>query len=620
MCGIFGQLKRYGFSVEAAREALHSLTHRGPDQWGDWHDDHVYSGHRRLSILDLSDAGKQPMEAGGVVLSANGEIWNYQILRTELERKGYDFRSHSDSEVLLQGYRAWGWDGLLKRIDGMYAFSIYDSGIGKVFVARDRFGIKPLYYVHDDDGVAYASEVKALFAWRDDLRCFSLAGVRDWLLYRGGHSGLTPYHKIMRLLPGHFLEIDVRNGDIAVQQYYDILDCLGRDKKSDPNDLPDMIEAAVAKRLMADVPVGLQLSGGVDSSLVGHYINKLYDTDNINSFSVGFDAPGEAHLSEEPYARYVADKYGFTHHQFNIDRRTVAENFEHVLHLADGMLDFPNTIPIYLLSVYAKKYVTVQLTGEGADELFAGYTKFRRMAALSQDSGACRLMPNAVIEAAGRTDPRIGRALYLRKKYSKQNASILNNLNAYISAPTVRTMFGECEQILLPERMLDKMKNLSFKRQLIVADHTTYLAAVLERQDKASMGAGIESRVPFLDRDLIEWAMNLDEDILFGPDETKKVVKDHAADIFSHDFAYRKKVGFPLPLRRWMDADDGLKPWLDKVYRSDFVLHDYVARYRREKFDNILLHYGDSESQWVDYFLMVLRTAQDVFGITEVKA
>ncbi|MBG78584.1 MAG: asparagine synthase (glutamine-hydrolyzing) [Alphaproteobacteria bacterium] len=618
MCGIFGQLKLGGFSQEEARRALNSLAHRGPDQWSDWDDEHVYCGHRRLSIMDLSEAGRQPMIGHGVILTVNGEIWNFMELREELIAQGYKFNSQSDSEVLLHGYHAWGWDRLLERIDGMYAFSIYDTNLGKLCIARDRFGIKPLYYAAGNFGFGYASEVKALFEWRDELRCFSLNGVRDWLLYRGGQSGLTPYYQIVKLLPGHSICVDVRSGDVDVRKYYDVVDHIG-DKESDPNDLPDVFEEAVSRRLMADVPVGLQLSGGVDSSLVGHAMHKLYDTDQINSFSVGFDAENEAHLSEEPFARYVADKYGFTHHQYNINRKMIAENFEHVLWLADGMLDYPNTVPIYLLSRYAKQNVTVQLTGEGADELFAGYTKFKKMAGLSSGGSLEKMMPDGVIDAIGNMDARVGRMLHLRKHYTKQNAVILNSLNSYISASTVEQMFGPHEGHLLRGDTCAALKEFSFSRQLILADHKTYLVAVLERQDKSSMGAAIESRVPFLDRNLIEWAMNLDEDILFGADETKKILKDYAADIFSHDFAYRKKVGFPLPLKNWMESDAGLKPFRDKIYQSDFLLSEYFMHYKKKSFDHILLHYGDSESQWVEYFMMVLRSAQDVFGIREVR-
>ena len=618
MCGIFGQLKLGGYVQDDARRALNSLAHRGPDQWSDWDDAHVYCGHRRLSILDLSDAGRQPMVGHNVVLIANGEIWNFQTLRDELIAQGYTFNSHSDSEVLLHGYHAWGWDRLLERIDGMYAFSIYDADLGKLFIARDRFGIKPLYYAAGDFGFAYASEVKALFEWRDELRCFSLEGVRDWLLYRGGQSGLTPYYQIVKLLPGHSLCVDVRSGGFDVRQYYDVVDSIGT-VKSNPDDLPDVFEEAVSRRLMADVPVGLQLSGGVDSSLVGHTMNKLYDADHIDSFSVGFDAENEAHLSEEPYARFVADRYGFTHHQYNINREMIAQSFEHVLWLADGMLDYPNTIPIYLLSVYAKEHVTVQLTGEGADELFAGYTKFKKMAGLSSGSALARGVPDGGIDMIGQIDPRVGRMLYLRKKYAKQNAAILNSLNSYISAATIEEMFGAHQGHLLRDDTRAALDDFSFSRQLILADHKTYLVAVLERQDKSSMGAGIESRVPFLDRQLIEWAMNLDEDILFGADETKKILKDYAADIFSHDFAYRKKVGFPLPLKNWMESDAGLKPFRDRIYQDDFLLYEYFMHYKKKSFDHILLHYGDSESQWVEYFMMVLRSAQDVFGIREVR-
>jgi len=261
MCGIFGHsINNVGsFEVEASRDALNTLEHRGPDQWGDWHDDQFYSGHRRLSILDLSDAGRQPMVAklkGGhhVVMSANGEIWNFQELRDVLS-KDYSFQSESDSEVLLHGYLAWGIDGLLERIDGMYAFSIYDSRVNKLYVVRDRFGIKPLYYTPPSSDspkrFVYASEAKAILDFCPDLRVFSRAGVVDWLAHRGSYSGLTVFGGVHRVLPGHYLVYDIASSSVDAVQYYDLLDHVG--EGACPRELESHFKAAVDRRLMAGV-------------------------------------------------------------------------------------------------------------------------------------------------------------------------------------------------------------------------------------------------------------------------------------------------------------------------------------------------------------------------------
>ena len=636
MCGIFGHtLGNHKLELKKSRHALDTLTHRGPDQWDDWYDERAYIGHRRLSIIDLSEAGQQPMisknaDGTSVVMTANGEIWNFSDLRKRLEQR-FDFKSNSDSEVLLHGYTAWGIEELLEQIDGMFAFSILDGQESKLYLTRDRYGIKPLYYAppcpETGGRFVYASEIKAIFDLCPELCAFSKRGIADWLLHRGSYTGLTPYHDIFKLLPGHYLKVDVKTGAHELKQYYELLDYTDGEPAS-TEELEALFSEAINRRLMSDVPVGLQLSGGVDSSLVAHGMANLVRGETINSFSIGFKDEDEKHLSEEPYATSVSEKLGLIHHQININKQDIRDNFEHVLWLADGMLDYPNTIPIYLLSKYSKPLVTVQLTGEGADELFGGYTKFQRMATLANQNPFFQAVPDFMISMTGSLKREAGRRLYLHKYYGGRRHDILDHLNAYIPRATVEALFNEQPEPLLDRvyahntRARQKFDALPFEKQLLLLDHKTYLHAVLERQDRASMGASIESRVPFLDRRMIEWAVRLPANDLFDKSGTKKILKQMAAETFDHDFAYRRKVGFPMPIRDWMTKDEGLGGFMQKTKDKDFILNDVMNMKALESkgFEHTLLNYSDPQSQWINWFMMVMRGAQDRFNITDVRA
>ena len=625
MCGIFGFTKFKKEDLEKARESLHTLSHRGPDQWNDYFDEHIYMGHQRLSILDLSEHGKQPMISPDekVIITVNGEVYNFLELKKELEDK-YTFKSTSDSEVVLYGYIEWGIDKLLEKIDGMYAISIYDKEKEELFLARDRFGKKPLYYTQKDDKFFYSSEIKAFFEFDDDFRVFSYDGIKDWIYHRGSHSKTTLYHEIFNLSPGKYLKI--KNSKIVDEvKYYDILDYTTNKTYSGTlENITTYLDKAVEKRLIADVPVGLQLSGGVDSSLIGHFLKK-HHSGTTHSFSIGFSEEKYQKYSEEKYANFVAEKEGLTHHQVNITKKDVIDNFEHTLYLCDGMLAYPNTIPINLLSEYSKKYITVALTGEGADELFGGYTKLKNMEGLEKED-IIKLMPTYLIENILTVALRSrARGMYLKKQYSGKTKSILENLNCYISPPTFEKIFGQNEHSLFDDISYDEIKKYPFYKQLLIMDHKTYMYSLLDRQDRASMGAGIETRLPFLDKELIEWAINLDKKELFDSRENKKILKELSASIYGKEFTYRRKMGFPLPMKDWLDDEEGFQPYLKKIFDDDFLLKrfvdmDFVKSYLGSKsFDNKNLNYGDSERVWIKWFLMVLRTTQDTMKIKGIK-
>ncbi len=631
MCGIFGVFQFRLDKLEKAREGVKALTHRGPDQHGEWYDNRIYLGHRRLSIIDLSENGRQPMidNEQEVIICVNGEIYNYQILKTELIKK-YPFKSQSDSEVLLYGYKEWGIEGLISRLDGMFAFALYDKDERTLFLCRDRYGKKPLFYTILDEQLIFASEIKSLFAFDSFLKIFSKDGIYDWMYHRGNNSKETIYHNIFQLSPGHYMKC---NGSSQVlKKYYDLTDITGASVqyKNIPEELDDLLNEAVRKRLISDVPVGLQLSGGVDSSIIANYI-KRHHQGEFHSFSVGFSDKEDAAFSEEKYARLVADKLGLIHHQLNINKQDILSEYEHVVYLFDGMLDIPNAIPIYMLSKYAKDYISVVLTGEGADELFGGYTKLKSLLTLSESKKNNRLIPLTLMIAllGGIQRAKVKgllRKYYLQKLYAGDKFKILEDANCYISPNTLAEIFGENKYSLF-DFTLNKKKllTLPFFRQLLLEEHKSYLVFLLDRQDRASMGAAMEARLPFLDKNLVEWAINLPQQHLFNEKENKIVLKKLSSQIFGRDFTYRPKVGFPLPITTWLDHENGFKPWVDRVKQNDFILNEHITKDRlhyfmnSNRFDNKLLCYSDSEQTWMKWFFMNIRTTQDIFGITNIK-
>ncbi|MDX1641482.1 MAG: asparagine synthase (glutamine-hydrolyzing) [Balneolaceae bacterium] len=625
MCGIFGVINYQEQEFEKAVDCLNTLNHRGPDQEGYYHSNNVFIGHKRLSIIDLSEDGKQPFVSKGeeCILAVNGEIYNYLNLREELEDK-YSFQSSSDSEVLLHGYLEWGLENLLKKIDGMYAFVLHDNRKNITYLIRDRFGKKPLFYTTFKDKILFGSEIKAILNYDDHLRTFDYEGIKNWIFYRGQHRRETIYHNIHQVLPSEFVQI--KNNEITHHDYYNLLDYYQSKKyTSSLDELSSLLDNAVKKRLMSDVPLGLQLSGGVDSSLIGHFLREHHNGE-VHSFSVGFSNEKLKEFSEEKYARFAAEQKNLTHHQLNITKSDIHNEFEQVIYLTDGMMDYPNTIAIYLLSKYSKEYITVALTGEGADELFGGYTKFKNIEDIYNASKLHRFVPLFFIQNfLAKVRTRFARHFYLRKMYSGNSFEILNNINTYISKPTFTELFGDLNSTIFENIEDDRISELNFYEQLIFMDHKTYLFSLLDRQDRASMGGAIEARLPFVDKNLVEWALNLTKNNLFDSNENKIILKKLCENIYTKEFTYRKKKGFPLPLNHWIEDDSAFGTYYRKIFDDDFLLNEKINRsfltsyLGSNKFKNKNLNYGDPETMWIKWFLMVIRQAQDTFKIHSIK-
>jgi asparagine synthase (glutamine-hydrolyzing) len=376
MCGIFGFTGYQKEYLYKARQALNMLAHRGPDQWGEWTDDDIYSGHRRLSINDLSDNGRQPMMdlGGNTVIAVNGEIYNFQSLREDLLVSGHRFNSNSDSEVLLHGYEEWGIKVLLDRIEGMFAFVIYDREKRKVFLVRDRVGIKPLYYSWIGSSLAWASELKALSSFHRDHLETDMTALYDFLTYLYIPTPKTCYNNVFKLPPAHYLEYDLQTLSLKCRRYWklEVTDTpIKLDEASER--LRKLIDKAVKEQLLSDVPIGFFLSGGLDSSIIVSAATNA--TDFVNTYSIGFD---DVRHDETSYAGIVAEHFQTRHEKQILTVEGGGQLIANMKTWFDEPFGDTSALPTYLVSQFARKHCTVALTGDGGDELFGGYRFYNR--------------------------------------------------------------------------------------------------------------------------------------------------------------------------------------------------------------------------------------------------
>ena len=395
MCGIAGFVGRGDAAI--LRRMTDAIRHRGPDAEGHWCDENagVFLGHRRLSIIDLS-GGAQPMwTADGMLgVTFNGEIYNHAELRAELTQRGCKFASdHSDTEVLLHGYREWG-DTFVERLNGMWAFVIFDRERRRLFGSRDRFGKKPLYYFHEGDTFGFASELPALLEHPSAPRAISELSLKKYFAYCYVPAPRSIYERVWKLPGGHSFAFDLADGSLKVSRWWEFVLEPGKHESADADALCQEIRAtldrAVKRRLMSDVPLGIFLSGGIDSSAIAALAAKHLPTGQLNTFSIGFNEPS---FDESNYARLVAKDLGTNHREEILDLEKSAALAANIARRLDEPLGDGSLLPTYLLSKFTRQHVTVALGGDGGDELFAGYDPFR---ALRKAELYAKLVPKPV--------------------------------------------------------------------------------------------------------------------------------------------------------------------------------------------------------------------------------
>ena len=566
MCGIAGFLHtdRVSADERIVRRMTDLIAHRGPDASGFCVRGEVALGHRRLSIIDLSTGG-QPMsnEDDSVWITYNGEIFNHADVRLELESAGHRYKSRCDTETIIHAYEQWGDQSPL-RYRGMFAYVIWDENKRQLFCVRDRLGIKPFYYFWNGRLFAFASEIKALLEHPEISAGFNDALLPEYLAFGYTSGDQTLFTGIHRLLPGRTLTVrcgpDAR---IEIKQYWEAPCPTSFDDRPDHEWIAEcrsQLEQVVRMRLMSDVPLGMFLSGGVDSSAIAAIIKRHADGP-VKTFSVGYTESRYSELSE---ARQVAERIGTDHHEIFVSMEDFFNALPRLVWHEDEPIAWPSSVSLYFVSRLARREVKVVLTGEGSDELFAGYSRYRFYQLNSEWMRSYSVLPASLRRAiqSGVNDWPLLSADLRRKlghTFLGRGAEIESlYLNNFYSA------FGLDEQQKLLNRsfqqdpyatFLDRWNSVSSSPtlpRLLFSDQKTYLVELLMKQDQMSMATSIESRVPFLDHKFVEFAASVPPHMKLRGKQGKYIVKKAVEDLIPRDIIYRKKMGFPTPITAWL--------------------------------------------------------------------
>jgi asparagine synthase (glutamine-hydrolysing) len=542
-------------------------------------------GHARLKIIDLSDAAAQPMsnEDGSIWLAFNGEIYNFRELRSDLERRGIFFRTSSDTEVILRLYEAIG-KKCLEQLDGMFAFAIWDARKRQLFLARDRLGKKPLFYYHNRRIFAFASEIKALLR-NPSIPCEIFhSAIPHYFTFGYAPSPSTFYRDIMELPPAHCLTVDLR-GQMELSRYWDLdfSQPLSREPSLEEAALTvrDLLTRAVQKRLVADVPLGAFLSGGVDSSIVVCLMSRLMQKP-VKTFSIGF--AGDRAFDETHYARVVADHFKTDHTEFIVEPKAI-DLVEPLIWHHDGPFGDSSAIPTYIVAQLAREHVTVALSGDGGDELFAGYQRFYAAVLSDQlprvlwrlgDAAFSRLPePKSYHHSLRRVQRFLSSASYpFFDRYARWISLFTDDLPLLLR-PEIFNGSGSAG-ISFPAEVMEKTSSFSPLSKLLYVNMRTYLYQdLLVKMDRTTMAHGLEARSPFLDQELMEYTATLPDWMKLRRGRTKYVLKRAFSGLIPSEILKRGKRGFGVPLGAWFRGE--LRDYVqDLLLSSDSKSRDYL--------------------------------------------
>jgi asparagine synthase (glutamine-hydrolysing) len=565
-----------------------AMVHRGPDAEGFYVSGPIHLAHRRLSIIDLS-SGQQPMfnEDGSIVVVFNGEIYNHRDLRKNLEAKGHTFRTHSDTECILHAYEEFG-DEFECHLTGMFAFALWDIRRCRLVLSRDRLGIKPLYYVIHRGRLIFASEIKAILTMKDINRQVDHDALDAYLSLRYVPGPKTMFKDIHKLQPGHTMI--VQDGTIATRAYWELsFDEFHRDERQAVQELEALLSEVCHDHLMSEVPYGVFLSGGIDSSAVVAVLQKTL-ADRLKTFTVGYEHAAE--INEFDYAETVSRYIGTEHHKLSLQAQDFADWIPKLVWHLDEPVGDAACIPLYFLAKYAKERATVLQSGEGADEIFAGYSIYNKMELMNRlQSGALSsvssTLSRAFVPFAG--SGKIARYLRLFGKplvqrYRGVSGHFMEGIRERLIKPGVfRADHNETFAEQTFSQYYGRVDDTHDLNRMLFVDTKTWLPDdLLVKADKMTMAASVELRVPFLDHRLVEFAARLPVSFKIRNGETKYLLKKVMEPYLPRDVIYRRKAGFPVPVSDWfknglnrLAADMLLAP---KSHVSGFVDLTYLRQ------------------------------------------
>jgi asparagine synthase (glutamine-hydrolysing) len=588
VCGIFGAVFAGEDSVDV-QAALASIVHRGPDGQGIARGEGWILGHRRLAVLDLTEGGAQPMRSddGQVIVTFNGEIYNHHELRRELEGSGHRFRSRSDTEVIVEGYRAWG-DGVVARLDGMFAFGIWDAAQRRLLLARDRAGKKPLFYAWRGGELRFASEIKALVASGLPVQ-IDESGLPFLLALGYVPAPATLVRGVLQLPPASTLVFEA-NAAPVVRRYWrapfgEPRIAVGEREAS--AEVRRLVEQAVDRRLEADVPLGAFLSGGVDSTIiVGAMARKMGR--KVKTFSIGF--AGDARFDETHYARIAARAFDTEHTEFIVEPSSF-DLVERLVDLYDGPFGDSSAVPTSIVSMLTRRAVTVALTGDGGDELFCGYSRFLAAEAAERVPRVARTAAKRVLAAFPKSMVNSRRPLArAHRLLHVASQSLPDRLLAWTSlfdveeilAPDLRRRVGVDGPAEWSRRLCESFSGGTILSQTLGHNFEGFLPEdLLVKADRCSMGHSLELRSPFLDTALVEYVARLPDKMLRRGNTTKWLLRKAFGDIIPSEIQARGKLGFGAPLDTWFRGT--LREYVLDVLNArsrcnEFINPGYMAR------------------------------------------
>ena len=612
MCGIVGVVSDAPVNQPLVEKMRDQLSHRGPDHAGVWssRDSRVCLAHRRLAIVDLRPESNQPFLSadGRFALTFNGEIYNFQSLRTELQGRGVVFRTQSDTEVLMEAYREWG-TACLERLSGMFSFALWDAVERQLFCARDRAGEKPFYYTVVDGAFLFASEIKALVLWHDFRRDIHYPALVDYLSFGFTVEPKTIWEGCYKLPPAHWMLVDLPITGVPKLHdpvpYWDLQFDPDHSVRDWTPVILETLQSASVEMSFADVPVGAFLSGGVDSSSVTAALQRAGR--NVNTFTVGFE---EQEYDERPWARQVAEQYRTEHIERLVQAEDVTSVFDKMLWHYDEPFNDYSYLPTYYVCREARKSITVALSGDGGDELFAGYRKYQR---LSLRHTADQFLPSALrpllLSGSESLLPETNRFRRTLRQYGLDApAMFVDMLTTGFSLATLQkdargplaealkhyTPFDAVAPFLRhapPERvgLINAMRYLDLK--------LTLAGDILVKVDRASMAVSLEVRPVFLHRDMMELAARIPPEQLADRHQAKKVLKSALRGWLPDELLYRRKQGFAMPLGKWLrgDLQDAFQPMrgsdaLSELFDASFLEQRLSANHANGTDQTSLIH------------------------------
>lgn len=609
MCGITGFIDRKGSSAAHYVAAMtDTLQHRGPDGQGTFYTEtplaQVGLGHRRLSIIDLSAISGQPMHYNGLNIVFNGELYNYQEIKNDLLEMGHQFQTSGDTEVIVHAWQEWG-EKAIERWHGMFAIALYDEQKQELICIRDRAGVKPLYYHHQDGLFLFGSELKSITAHPGFKKSIDRDAVAAFLQYGYVPAPHCIYNHTYKLKPGHLLRLCLSSGSVAVRQYWNVYDYYNKPKldigfAEAKQATAAVLQQAFMYRMVADVPVGVFLSGGFDSTCVAALLQKD-SGESIRTFTIGTPDPA---LDEAPYARAIAAHLGTAHTEYYCTPREALDIIPDLPFYFDEPFADSSAIPTLLVSRMAKKDVTVALSADAGDEVFAGYNRYDYLMRYGRRLNAIpKLLRKSVAGVMNRVSseriPYLNRQANFHSRYQKvrnllQDPSpreLLRNLSQVFNLSEIASLFAVPVTELETAHVSNELQApyadpLSY---MMAVDYQTYLADdILQKVDRCTMAASLEGREPFLDQSVIEWAAQLPNDFKYHRGEKKYILKQIVYDHVPRQLMDRGKMGFGIPVERWLGSElrELLEDHLSEKALSQHGLfrYSYVAALKQSFF------------------------------------